>query len=558
MDRITRRRRLPMGRTPKIVAVLSATVLLLLLAGAPKADAVQGAPHWEEWEPAVFQQARAQHRFVVLQMVESWCVECTAEDRRTFGDAKVQQLVADRYLTARVALSARPDVAARYAGYELPSTIIFNTDGSEILRLQGPRSAEQMAAILQAVIDDPSPGPSVKPDPEPSFPDSPSLAPDEASALEDAFWTQYEIADQLSSFGTKYLDRDSFEYAMLLAMQGNTRAQARIDDFLRTGLLLRDRAGGGVHQSLVVAQPQQGAAEPYQFGRMQIGGHIDVSGAAWNDAHLEEPLSTQAQALWIFATAYRQWKRPEYLAAATSISEYVRHSLTSSDGTFFAGQFQPVLDPRGKRQGQGDGTALSKAPAVDANVYTDVNADMVSALCALYRITRSKDDLAAAEKPARWMVKHRLLANHLYGHGGSAAASMPGEAYLGDTVVVGQSFLDLYLVTGNREWLARAQEAAAAVPTLLSGPAGPGYLVAAQSSSPSTLTKVDRVVNARFVRFAAQLLQCADLAPGRELAAPAMRYLAAKEIATDGLPAATLLAQRWLSNPPQCERLVAP
>jgi hypothetical protein len=60
------------------------------------------------------------------------------------------------------AADARPNLSNRYENYCWPATIVFNIDGSEIVKRQAYIPPEPMASMLQAIIDDPSPGPAVE------------------------------------------------------------------------------------------------------------------------------------------------------------------------------------------------------------------------------------------------------------------------------------------------------------------------------------------------------------------------------------------------------------
>ncbi len=78
-----------------------------------------------------------------------------------------------------------------------------------------------MASILQAVIDDPSPGPSVEPAKSITYATTPFLAPSLLAEVKKEFEKQYDISGKGWPFGHKYLDADSVEYANVLARQGD-------------------------------------------------------------------------------------------------------------------------------------------------------------------------------------------------------------------------------------------------------------------------------------------------------------------------------------------------
>jgi hypothetical protein len=88
------------------------------------------------------------------------------DGRNHLQDPAVLDLIRSRYLAVRVDADSRPDLANRYEDYGWPATIVFNTDGSEIVKRQGYIPPKPMASMLQAIIDDPSPGPSILPEPQ--------------------------------------------------------------------------------------------------------------------------------------------------------------------------------------------------------------------------------------------------------------------------------------------------------------------------------------------------------------------------------------------------------
>src|ERR1700736_4852117 len=116
---------------------------------------------WQPWSDTVFAQAKSEGRFVLLDLGTVWCHWCHVMEENTYRDPTVVNLVGKNYLAVRVDADARPDLSNRYEDYGWPATIVFNSDGSEIVNRRGYLPPGQMASMLQAIIDDPSPGPSV-------------------------------------------------------------------------------------------------------------------------------------------------------------------------------------------------------------------------------------------------------------------------------------------------------------------------------------------------------------------------------------------------------------
>src|SRR5580692_2772291 len=116
---------------------------------------------WQPWTPNVFTQAKSQHKFVLLDLGTQWCHWCHVMDVQTYADVKVQHLIAEKYIAVKVDADSRPDLSDRYEDYGWPATVVFNANGGEIVKRQGYLEPVEMASMLQAIIDDPTPGPSV-------------------------------------------------------------------------------------------------------------------------------------------------------------------------------------------------------------------------------------------------------------------------------------------------------------------------------------------------------------------------------------------------------------
>ena len=110
----------------------------------------------------VFARAKKQNKFVLLDLEAVWCHWCHVMDETTYKDPKVIQLMHDRYIAVRVDQDARPDISSRYEDYGWPATVVFNGEGGEIVKRRGYLPPEEMSSMLQAIILDPTPGPSIQ------------------------------------------------------------------------------------------------------------------------------------------------------------------------------------------------------------------------------------------------------------------------------------------------------------------------------------------------------------------------------------------------------------
>ena len=508
--------------------------VLLLASGASGASGAQTSTssvahreshlNWRPWSDAVFAEAKRDHRFVLLDLEAVWCHWCHVMDANTYSDPHVIRLLQEHYITVKVDQDARPDLSNRYEEYGWPATVIFDGAGHEIVKRQGYLAPDEMASMLQAVIDDPTPGPSVQPERKLELHGQPLLTSALRQQLIQNFFAGYD--NEHGSWGAdqKFLDWDSVEYAMDLArLKNDARAEHMARQTLAEQLHLLDPAWGGV----------------YQYS----------TDGDWNSPHFEKIMQMQAENLRIYSLAYAQWRNPQYLHTAEEIQRYLRTFLQSPTGAFYTSQDADLVE--GKHSA--DYFARSDAqrrklgiPRVDRHIYARENGWAVNGLVTLYAATGDRATLDEAVRATRWVLANRSLPGGGFRHG---SADVSGPPYLGDTIAMTRAFLTLYGATGDREWLARAREAVAFVTKNFRDPKGVGFLTA-RPASHSDSPHPQRDENVMVARTANLLFHYTGSAEYEQLAKDAMRYLAAKPV-VDRLPASSaLLADLEIGSEP--------
>jgi hypothetical protein len=181
-------------------------------------------------------------------------------------------------------------------------------------------------------------------------------------------------------------------------------------------------------------------------------------------------------------------------------------------------------------------------PRVDQHVYARENGWAIAALCAFADSTRDKTALGEAQKATEWIVAHRSIEGGGFRHDGHDVAG----PYLGDTLAMGQAFLALYASTAERRWLTNAVDAAHFIARTFAPPPGRAGLrtSAAGAHEQSRDVVIERDQNVACARFANALAQYAGGDEMKSMRDEALRFLATREIAVDGLPGGVLLAAR--------------
>jgi len=501
---------------------LLAFAVLALGLGAQASPSAKLA--WEPWSEAAFERASREGRFVLLDLEAVWCHWCHVMDETTYRDARVVRLLQAKYVTVRVDQDAAAELAVRYADWGWPATIVLAPDGTELVKRRGYLPPGPMAALLQAIIDDPTPGPSVQPEVAVEK-GAAALTPERRAALSRLLAEAYDEAHGGWGQGHRLIQPAPMEVALGEARAGNAAASAQARKTL-----------AGVQQ---LVDPVWGSVSQYS------------EGPDWTVPHFEKLLSVQAQAIALYAKAALLLEAPAYAATARAVDAYVQRFLESPEGVFFESQDADVspslsghvyyahTDAERRRLGM---------PRVDTHLYSKDNAAMVAALVALYDATGDVQVLERAQGAERWLLLHRRTGEGGFRHGEA------GGPTLGDTVSVAEAALSLYASTGERLWLTEAERAAAFVEARLKAKDGTGFVSSPTSRSARgvfTAPVLDADENVQVARFAVRLFAATGRTLHREMAEAALRYLASPGLAERrGVVAGLLLADAELSGEP--------
>jgi uncharacterized protein len=501
---------------------IRAAALLFFLCAVARA----GEPariDWQPWSDSIFEKARKEHRFVLLDLGAVWCHWCHVMEEITYRDPKVIALIKQRYIAVRVDQDARPDLSNRYEDYGWPATVVFNSDGSEIVKRQGYIPPKPMASMLQAIIDDPSPGPSIVAEPALEQASDAGLKPEQREKLRKILRENYDPKNRGWGTVQKFLDWDIIEFCLSEAMRGDHELERMARETLEAQRQLIDPVWGGV----------------YQYS----------TDGDWKHPHFEKIMQMQSENLRSYAQAFALWKDPPHLEATKKIRDYLHNFLTSPDGAFYTSQDADLV----QGEHSAEYFALSDAdrrkrgiPRIDQHIYARENGWAINALATLYGVTGDESALVDATRAAEWVIANRSLPGGGFRHDAQEA----GGPYLGDSIHMGRAFLKLYAVTADRKWLRRAEEAAQFIETKFKSDIGYSAFVQPLAGTLKPKPQVDENV------AVARTMNLLHHHTGKEVyekaAQHAMRYLAAPAIgehhgyAVGGI----LLADQELGTPP--------
>jgi len=509
------------------------TAIVLLIAtfscSAQTAEPVTStqAIAWQSWSDAAFAQAKKENKLVILDLEAVWCHWCHVMDETTYADHAVRQWMNEHFIAIKVDQDSRPDISNRYEDYGWPATIIFSADGKELVKRRGYIPPAAFASLLKAVVEDPTPGPSIVAEAEIHPPEKGALADSLRNELIDTLKQTYD--DKQGSWGHnfKFIDADAVDYCLVQASRGDKRFAQMARQTLDQGANLIDPAWGGV----------------YQYS----------TDGDWAHPHFEKIMSYQADDLRTYATAYAQLKDEKYLQHARDIERFLKTFLLSEEGAFYTSMDADLV--QGEHAGEyfklNDADRRAKGiPRIDTHIYSRENGWVIHSLITLYRVTGDEESLNAAKRAAEWIIAHRSLAGGGFSHDAHDVAG----PFLGDTLAMGRAFLSLYMATADRVWLTRADQAADFIEATFvpHGDVAIGISTVRGDfkSNQSAHPQIDE--NATAARFL-RLLTTYTAKPAHLSAAQAaMRYLAAPEVARsrNWMVGGILLADDELSRDP--------
>ncbi len=502
-------------------------VLLLLFVSSAGHAETHSLP-WKKWDPALFDQAGKENKYILLHMAAVWCHWCHVMEGTTYADPAIQKTILDKFIPVRVDQDADPELSYRYEDWGWPATIMLDKDGNEIFKRRGYIPPELFAKLLVAVIEDPSALPSLNRTAEIDS-NAVGLTADRRTKMEAGMLQGYD--KQHGGFG----DAQHF-------IQGDTMEWA-----LERSRPLKRNADTDVWKD-VASRTLTGARkiiDPVWGGMFQYSDKLD-----WSGPHFEKLLNIQRDAMRSYVLAYEIYRDPADLKAAQDIGRWLMDFMRAPSGAFYTSQDADVAAAEHGNVFYAKNDAERRAgaqPPIDQNSYARENGWAVASLTTLYDVTGDKKLLDAAQRAFDWVLANRRAPNGGFGH--SRAAN--DDTHLGDTLAMAEAAMALYRSTAERRYLADAIEFATVIAHENKDQSG-GYMVRApEPGAKGVLAKPVKQIdeNVATIRLFNLLARNTGKAAFRADAEHGMRYLLQLAENDFVLPGA-LVADRELGREP--------
>ena len=463
---------------------------------------------WVDWSDENFAKAKSEHKLLILDLEAVWCHWCHVMEKETYANPRVIELLQSHFVSMKVDQDARPDLSNRYEDYGWPATIIFDADGHELVKNQGYIDPESMLDFLNEVIKNPRPQ-TVKKNTQPlQTPDTKAWV----AMLQKSYLDDYDVKQ--GGWGTdhKYLDSGTIEYA-LFHLQDQADAKNKVTQTLQGVQHITDPEWGGL----------------YQYS----------TDGDWVHPHFEKIMFYQSEGIRIFSEAYAFLHNDSYLKCVEKIYRYMNEFLRNSDGVYFVSQDADVVE--GEHAGEYFLKSDSERrkigiPRIDNHIYARENGWAIRALATYARVTGKQSALTEAIVAANWIKRHRAI------DGGFRHDERDklGD-YVGDSLAMGEAFLELYANTGNRTWLYDAQHTMTYILKNFKNRNGLDGFITSKKFEKNFQPIVERDENIRLGSFANLLFHYTGNKEYKDVVVTIEKYLRDPEIALAGWPGNLLL-----------------
>lgn len=320
--------------------------------------------NWRDWSKTAFEDAKKQHKPILLDLTAVWCHWCHRMDEDNYARESIIKTINENFIALRVDIDVFPEIANRYHMGGFPTTAFLDAFGNTMMGGtyippgQFDATLEQVKQMYAHISKD-----------------LPSTNADELPQLEASKSELKETKKELPIISPLLPATIAEEMAHNFdADNGGFGSQPKFPlpdaiDFLVLHFM-QTKEG---HFRLMVEQTLHGMErlqdeEEKGFFRYAVQ-------ADWTQPHYEKMLETNAGMIRNYVHAFASMGNEEYKRIAQEALSYVATHLTSNEGFFFASQdadehyYSLFLEERRN----------VPAPFIDQRLFCHLNAQMAHA-----------------------------------------------------------------------------------------------------------------------------------------------------------------------------------
>lgn len=343
---------------------------------------------WKKMSSEIFDQAKSEHKIVLLNLEANWCHWCHVMEDSTYSDPEVIDYINAHFIPVKADQDANPELSIRYKEFGWPATIFINEQGEDVVKRAGYISPKYFLKLLKAIVKDPS-------------------LEEPIADLESGNYSSSEIEIQLNRIEKnvqnsvdlvrggfdqpqKYVEYATFEYALF---QSDNQA---LKNWTKTSM-----------------NGAKNLSDPVWGGIYQYSTHND-----WNHLHFEKLLSIQARYLKLFSYNYHYNNDGESLNKVKSILQYIDRFLKHDNGLYSNAQDADLVQGEHAEDYfklNNEERLKRGIPKIDTNTFTNNNAEIASSLLLVGDLLNDK---SLQEKAIRieQLLSLRQAKNGLFYH----------------------------------------------------------------------------------------------------------------------------------------------
>src|SRR2546422_6275726 len=140
--------------------VLAGFLLSAIVLGAAGTGVVAGPSsiQWERDYDKAIARAQAEKKLIIADMFTDWCALCKDMDRESFGDSKVIQTMADKYVWLKLNTETEEDgerLQKQFAILTYPTVLVLDGGGEEVDRVDRFLGPAQFMEKVRSFVDSP-------------------------------------------------------------------------------------------------------------------------------------------------------------------------------------------------------------------------------------------------------------------------------------------------------------------------------------------------------------------------------------------------------------------
>ena len=223
----------------------------------------------------------------------------------------------------------------------------------------------------------------------------------------------------------KFIDRDSVEYSLMAAADGDCNEEKMAKLTLDSAMALVDPIWGGVYQYSTLSK--------------------------WDCPDYRKTMAAQAGHLRLYSLAYGYLKSDNYLNVTKLIRNYIKNFMTSANGVFYASQSGNIKGIDSKKYFSLTKKERTQAgfPEIDKRILTRENGWIIEALATHAEYCDDKKSLAMAINAADWINENCRTTNGGY----LTNTTTDKPLYLSGTLAMARAMLQLYRNTFEKKYL---------------------------------------------------------------------------------------------------------